>query len=146
MLDFLWLYFFFLCSFWNICTVLAGWLVFFVPSLLQSLFGWTRPAAPFFKHVFHPMDTVTCTISCMFNSLNAFYGRVFVSFCHCSISRRHHRRCRCRRRLNYFVILYTLHLSHFMQWCSCSIHSCAQFFFFSSISYILSLSLFFFAL
>lgn len=24
-----------------------GWL-FFVPSLLQSLFGWTRPAAPFF--------------------------------------------------------------------------------------------------
>lgn len=141
MLDFLWLYFFFLCSFWNICTVL-GMAGYFLYHLCCSRFlGEPVPQPPFFKHVFHPMDTVTCTISCMFNSLNAFYGRVFVSFCHCSISRRHHRRCRCRRRLNYFVILYTLHLSHFMQWCSCSIRVLN---FFSLIHFIYSLSVCFF--
>lgn len=145
MLDFLWLYFFCLCSFWNICTVFGMAGIFC--SIFVAVTFWVSPSrSPILKHVFHPMDTVTCTISCMFNSLNAFYGRVFVFFCHCSISRRHHRRCRCRRRLNYFVILYTLHLSHFMQWCSCSIHSCAQFFFLLiHFIYSLCVSVFFFA-
>lgn len=100
-----------------------GFFYYFSPSIsicmciqLISLSIWPLfPRLCRFFLLIHSVLLHAPFLAC-WNSLNAFYVRallvrVFLSSWH----RRRH-----RRRLNYFVILHTLHLSHFMQWCSCS--------------------------
>lgn len=100
----------------------------FLNALEENLFSFCMlrcKSGQFFANILLSLSLLLsisigyCYMQCM-NFVKCILCERFLC-CHRCHRRQQRRRHRCRCRLNYFVILYTLHLSHFMQWCSCSL-------------------------